>query len=233
MHPYRYSTLTSLCVHLHPYRSIGPYIRMCASASVCMHLHLYVCICISVCASASGCMHLHQDACICISVYASASICVHLHQYVCICISVCASASICVHLHEDVCICIRMCASLSLCVHTCHYTCACIYLNICFHMALCASTSNSMRAFDPFDHRCTYHSMWLHWSIRSSLLQKSPIKETIFCKETNNLKEPTHRSHPICLDEGYIDPFDRGYTYGVAMICRLLKIRGRFCKRAL
>ena len=29
-----------------------------------------------------------------------------------------------------------------------------------------------------------------------SLLQKSPVKEAIFCKETYNLKEPTNRSHP-------------------------------------
>ena len=33
---------------------------------------------------------------------------------------------------------------------------------------------------------------------RRSLLQKSPIKDTIFCKKaTYNLKEPTNRSHPM------------------------------------
>jgi len=28
-------------------------------------------------------------------------------------------------------------------------------------------------------------------------MQKSPTKETIFCKETYDLKQPTNRSHPI------------------------------------
>ena len=32
-----------------------------------------------------------------------------------------------------------------------------------------------------------------------SLLQKSPVKETIFCKETHNFKDPTNRSHLIRL----------------------------------
>jgi len=32
---------------------------------------------------------------------------------------------------------------------------------------------------------------------RRSLLQKNPIKETIFCKETYHFEEPTHFSHPI------------------------------------
>jgi hypothetical protein len=48
--------------------------------------------------------------------------------------------------------------------------------------------------------RCGDHMGWLPlvgcFKLKS-LLQKSPIRETIFCKETCISKEPTDRSHPI------------------------------------
>ena len=45
-----------------------------------------------------------------------------------------------------------------------------------------------------------------------------------FAKETCNFKEPTHRSHSIRI---------YAYDYGVALVSRIDKIIGFFCKRAL
>ena len=57
----------------------------------------------------------------------------------------------------------------------------------------------------------------------SSLLQGS------FAIETYNFMDPTSQSHPI-----FVLTVNRHMTgYGVAKISRLLKIVGRFCKRAL
>jgi len=49
-------------------------------------------------------------------------------------------------------------------------------------------------------------------------LQKSPIKETVFLKETCNFIDPTDRGHPV-----------PAFGYGVATISRLIKIIGLFC----
>ena len=64
-------------------------------------------------------------------------------------------------------------------------------------------------------------------------LQKRPI----FCKETYIFKHPMNRSHPIVgitrariMNTGWDH---RAISYGVAMISRLLKNIGLFCKRAL
>jgi len=66
----------------------------------------------------------------------------------------------------------------------------------------------------PHSHRSldAWAMGWLRSNYRS-LLQKSPIKETIFCKRTE--------SQISC------------HRYEVATISRLLQITGLFCKRAL
>ena len=60
----------------------------------------------------------------------------------------------------------------------------------------------------------------------SSLLQGS------FAKETYNFIDPTNRSHPIS-DARALAYYIRALVYGVALVSRIDKMIGLFCKRAL
>jgi len=64
--------------------------------------------------------------------------------------------------------------------------------------------------------------IYTHQNYRS-LLQKSPIKETIFAQETCNIKEPTNRSHrPIKETIYMVSVYRVSVCDGSFELCRAL-----------
>jgi len=106
--------------------------------------------------------HCDCAACVYICVL---EVCVHM--CVCVCTYVCVRR-VCTY----VCVCVHMCVlEVCVCVHMC-------VLEVCVHMCVCVCTYVCVTRV------CTYvcvRRVCLPYK-RDYILQKSPIKETIFCK---------------------------------------------------
>jgi len=125
------------------------------------------------------------------------------HGYLCmcyVCVYMCVCMCVCVYV--DVYVCMFGTASLDLMPTWNSPTDICVYMCVC----VCARRSVCLHVCVHWMH--VYTMVWHHYGVATinrllkiiglfckRALQKRPI----FCKETNDLKEPTNHSHPIPL----------------------------------
>ena len=72
-------------------------------------------------------------------------------------------------------VCVYVCVCVCLCVYVCAYMCTCAYVYMCVCMCVCERVCLCACV-------CREYQVFAASSNYRSLLQKSPIEETIFCK---------------------------------------------------
>ena len=132
----------------------------------------------------------------------------HTHRYVHIYIHIYTHIFVFIYIHMNTSICIY--------VYICIYTYKYKHLCICVYMYILQKSSKGL----VVQNIVSFIGLFCRIS---SLLQVS------FAKETYNFIDPTDRSHPIYL---HTCTYRQG-PYGVALVSRIDKIIGLFCKRDL
>jgi len=102
----------------------------------------------------------------------------------CVCVCVCTQVFVCVLGYvcaDDRERLLRNSCALLLLVSLCRYTYVCMYVCVCVYVCACVFVCVRVCGYVRTDDRRQTPAHYYRWYYRS-LLQKKPIKETIFCK---------------------------------------------------